>query len=281
MKYEENILELAQLQPDYMGIIFYDKSPRYVDKNIPVITSAIKKTGVFVNADISFIQQKIEEYNLQAVQLHGNETVEYCQELKKRLEIPFESAQGDIQQNIKNLNEDEIPNQIQDNELPNVNLNSSVIPSGIEGQHYITKEYKDKNLKQIQGNERYQEIDSASHQTKLNSVEIIKAFSIKDKFNFQELEKYLPVIDYFLFDTKGKQPGGNGYTFDWKILEKYPFQKPFFLSGGIGLEEVEKIKEIQKLNLPIYSLDVNSKFETVPGKKSIEKLKNFKKKINN
>ena len=117
---------------------------------------------------------------------------------------------------------------------------------------------------------------TASHQTKSNSIEIIKAFSIQDQFNFQELETYLPVVDYFLFDTKGKNPGGNGFTFDWQVLKNYPFQKPFFLSGGIGLEEVEKIKAFQEFNLPLYALDVNSKFETQPGKKNIDDLKNFK-----
>ncbi|SHI34557.1 phosphoribosylanthranilate isomerase [Mesonia phycicola] len=240
MKYEENIMELAQLQPDYMGIIFYEKSPRYVDTNIPSITSTIKKTGVFVNAEISFIQQKIEDYSLQAIQLHGNESVEYCKELKKKLKRPFDSAQGENKQ-------DEIPNQVRDD-----------------------------------GFERHAELDSASHYTGQHkkSVEIIKAFSIKDQFDFQELEKYLLVVDYFLFDTKGKKPGGNGYTFNWQVLENYPFQKPFFLSGGIGLDEVEKIKEFQNKNLPLYAIDLNSKFETEPGKKNIEKLKNFKKKIN-
>lgn len=207
MKYEENILELTQLQPDYMGFIFYEKSPRFMNENIPDIHSSIKKTGVFVNAELDFIQQKVEGFNLQAVQLHGEETVEYCKELTEKLQRPFDSAQGD-------------------------NRN--------------------------------------------NKIEIIKAFSIQDQFNFQELETYLPVVDYFLFDTKGKNPGGNGFTFDWQVLKNYPFQKPFFLSGGIGLEEVEKIKAFQEFNLPLYALDVNSKFETQPGKKNIDDLKNFK-----
>ncbi|MBQ0738863.1 hypothetical protein J9332_31555, partial [Aquimarina celericrescens] len=121
---------------------------------------------------------------------------------------------------------------------------------------------------------------TASHQTKSNPIEIINAFSIKDQFNFQELEKYLPVVDYFLFDTKGQNPGGNGFTFDWRVLKEYPFQKPYFLSGGIGLKEGEKIKEFQQLNLPLYAIDVNSKFETEPGRKNIEDLIFFTKKIN-
>jgi len=115
--------------------------------------------------------------------------------------------------------------------------------------------------------------------TPLNAqIEIIKVFSIKNEFDFSVLEAYESVCDYYLFDTKGKLPGGNGYTFNWNILEKYPSQKPFFLSGGIGLEEVEKINSFlqQPVSTYCYALDVNSKFEIVPGLKKIENLKTFK-----
>ena len=78
------------------------------------------------------------------------------------------------------------------------------------------------------------------------------------------------MCDYFLFDTKGKLPGGNGTTFDWKVLENYPSTKPFFLSGGIGIEEMEAVNEILKTNLPVYAIDVNSKFEIEPGLKNIQ-----------
>ena len=59
---------------------------------------------------------------------------------------------------------------------------------------------------------------------------------------------------------------------NWQILEKYKSDKPLFLSGGIGIEEIEKIKN---LNLPIYAIDINSKFEIEPGLKNIELLKNI------
>ena len=98
------------------------------------------------------------------------------------------------------------------------------------------------------------------------NVEIIKVFSIDDAFNFEELNEYENVCDCFLFDTKGKLHGGNGFTFNWKLLEKYKSKKPLFLSGGIGLDE---INEIKKLKLPIFAIDVNSKFETKPGLKNI------------
>ena len=84
-----------------------------------------------------------------------------------------------------------------------------------------------------------------------------------------------------MFDTKGDEKGGNGIHFNWQILKNYPFSKPFFLSGGIGLDDVEKVQEILKHSLPIYGLDVNSKFEMEPGKKNIEALKKFKNELSN
>ena len=83
-------------------------------------------------------------------------------------------------------------------------------------------------------------------------------------------------MDAFLFDTKGKEKGGNGYTFDWSVLRGHPSKTPFILSGGIGLEELENVKEILATDLPILALDVNSKFEERPGLKKIEDLEKFR-----
>ncbi len=110
------------------------------------------------------------------------------------------------------------------------------------------------------------------------SMKLIKVFSIKDEFNFEVLKPYENVCDYFLFDTKGKLPGGNGYTFNWNVLNNYPSTKPFFLSGGIGLEEIDKLKEFiqSPASKFCYAIDVNSKFEIEPGLKNIELLQKFK-----
>lgn len=116
---------------------------------------------------------------------------------------------------------------------------------------------------------------------KIPQLKIIKVFSIKDSFDFKELRHFEDVCDFYLFDTKGKLPGGNGYAFNWEVLKKYPSTKPYFLSGGIGLEETESITEF--LQRPeakyCYAIDVNSKFEIEPGLKDVEKLKAFKKKL--
>jgi phosphoribosylanthranilate isomerase len=192
MKYPDNILEVGALLPDYMGFIFWEKSARYFDGIIPELPKSIRKAGVFVNGTVEEIVKKIKKYDLQAVQLHGNESVAFCSNLKNNID---------------------------------------------------------------------------------STIEIIKVFSVNDNFNFEVLKPFEEVSDYFLFDTKGKLPGGNGTTFDWKVLEKYPSTKPFFLSGGIGIEELEAVKQIVKTNLPVYAIDINSKFEIEPGLKNKELLK--------
>ncbi len=212
MKYKENIEAVAALQPDYLGFIFYEKSPRNFNSEIPVIPNSIKKVGVFVDASIDFILEKVKKHNFKAIQLHGNESAEYCKELKSRCHSAFDA-------------------------------------------------------------------ESISKQG--NQIEIFKVFSIKDEFDFEILKPHEGIVDYFLFDTKGKEKGGNGYTFDWNVLKNYNSTTPFILSGGIGLEEVAKIKAILKTDLPIYCIDINSKFEIEPGLKNINDLEKFKKLLNN
>ena len=111
----------------------------------------------------------------------------------------------------------------------------------------------------------------------LGILKIIKVFSIKDDFDFSILEEYETICDYYLFDTKGKLPGGNGYTFSWEVFKNYPSTKPFFLSGGIGMEEIDKISDflLRPESKYCYAIDLNSKFEEKPGRKQIEKLKTF------
>jgi phosphoribosylanthranilate isomerase len=102
---------------------------------------------------------------------------------------------------------------------------------------------------------------------------IIKAFSVDENFDFGSLTEYEAVCDYFLFDTKGKNPGGNGQVFDWRLLKNYLGDKPVFLSGGIGPESVRLINE---LDLPIFAIDINSRFETEPGIKNASAIARFK-----
>ncbi len=200
MKFPENIQEIALLEPDFLGFIFYEGSVRnYTENTIVSIPNSIHKVGVFVNEKSINIIKNIQKHDLNMIQLHGNETESYCLELI---------------------------NQLNHNQL---------------------------------------------------NTKIIKAFSVDESFDFSILNKY-QIVDYFLFDTKGKLPGGNGTKFNWQILENYKLEKPYFLSGGIGLEDVESIQEFLKTPASKYcfALDVNSQFEIEAGLKNKEKLQQFK-----
>jgi phosphoribosylanthranilate isomerase len=193
MRDTENITHLLALQPDYMGFIFYEKSKRFVGedldedllKSFPMNT---KKVGVFVNAQPAYILEKVRKYQLDFVQLHGEELPDFC-----------------------------------------------------------------KNLR-------------------LKGVNVIKAFSLDENFNFSQLNNFKPWCDYFLFDTKGEQKGGNGIAFNWEILNRYDNEKPFFLAGGIDLENADDAFSLSE-KYKIHAIDVNSKFEIEPGLKDIEKLR--------
>ena len=108
------------------------------------------------------------------------------------------------------------------------------------------------------------------------SVKVIKVFSVDDDFDFKVLDQYKLACDFFLFDTKGKEHGGNGIKFNWEILKKYDGSKPLFLSGGIDLEDLKFIAKLDLLSLNLYALDVNSKFELEPALKDVVKVKMLK-----
>jgi phosphoribosylanthranilate isomerase len=154
---------------------------------MPLLHKSIRKVGVFVNSATAEIRAKVKAFNLDLVQLHGNESVEQCKELK---------------------------------------------------QH--------------------------------NTL-IIKAFSLGDKFSFQDLNHYHEATDYILFDTKGKYFGGNATCFDWSILNGYNQQTPFFLSGGLTPENVNDVNALKDMN--IHALDINSGVEFTPAVKDVSKVK--------
>lgn len=196
MKFPENIEAVSALKPDYLGFIFYEKSVRFFEEREINSSSEIQKVGVFVNENPEVMSQKIQKFNLDVVQLHGNETPE-------------------ISEKMKQLN-------------PN--------------------------------------------------IKIWKAFSIGNDFDFEQLDKYQNVEAY-LFDTKGKNYGGNGVKFNWEILKNYKSEKEIILSGGISVDDVPLIYELQKEIPQIQTIDVNSRFETGPGRKDVERLRVFYEKL--
>lgn len=130
------------------------------------------------------------------------------------------------------------------------------------------------NVVQLHG----QEPPSLCKELKSKDIDIIKVFSIKNTFDFKPLFLYEPYVDFFLFDTKGQYPGGNGLRFNWKVLDNYPLTTPYFLSGGIGLEHIKELKTFLSTTAAkyCYAIDINSKFEVSPGKKNINNLTAFK-----
>jgi phosphoribosylanthranilate isomerase len=135
------------------------------------------------------------------------------------------------------------------------------------------------NYIQLHGNESESyclELINQLNHNQLNT-NLIKAFSVDDSFDFQRLTNF-QIVDYFLFDTKGKLPGGNGTKFNWQILDNYHLEKPYFLSGGIGLDDISSIAAFLKTPASKYcfALDVNSQFEVEAGLKNKEQLQQFK-----
>ena len=193
LKESANMLDVSELEPDYIGLIFWSRSKRYVKGSSPELPNDIKKTGVFVDENLEEIKNKIKEHSLRAIQLHGNESPSFCK-----------------------------------------NLMSS-------------------------------------------EIEVIKSFNIDSEFDFSIVNQYKTSCNLFLFDTKSDLPGGSGVSFDWNLLIKYKLDKPFFLSGGIGIDSTEKIIDLFSKNLPIHGIDVNSKFENEDNLKDVAKLKEFKK----
>jgi len=194
----DQIKELIDLKIDFLGFIFYEKSPRYVLNQLSLEQiSEInhqRKVGVFVNEDLDEILEISEQANLNLIQLHGDETEDFISELRQRLNA---------------------------------------------------------------------------------RIGIIKVIRIGNQSS-EELKKTInqqpKTINYLLFDTDSKAFGGTGKTFDWNILNDIQIPIPYFLSGGISLENVEELKNINQK--PI-ALDINSKFEIEAGNKDLEKVKEF------
>ena len=194
----DQIQELISLNTNFLGFIFYEKSPRFVLNHLSLEEiSEINhqgKVGVFVNETVEKISEISEKAKLNFIQLHGDEDEEFILQLR-----------------------------------------------------------------QILG----------------NNIKIIKVIRIGNQ-SFDELQKTInqqpSTVNYLLFDTDSKAFGGTGKTFDWQILNEIEISKPYFLSGGISLENIHQLSTINHQPL---ALDINSKFETEPGSKDLEKIKNF------
>ena len=187
MRDAENIHEVEALGIDLIGFIFWPKSSRYVSERPAYLPTNCKHVGVFVDENIEVVKKIAQDYALDYIQLHGNETPDYCALLKGH--------------------------------------------------------------------------------------KLIKAFNIATAEDFEQTKPYEGLVNYFLFDTKGKSVGGNGTKFDWSVLDDYHGTTPFILSGGIGPDDAARIRSFHHPQLA--GIDLNSKFEDAPALKNIQKLKTF------
>ena len=104
-------------------------------------------------------------------------------------------------------------------------------------------------------------------------IRLIKSLAVKEPEDLAQTSAYEEVCDAFLFDAKGRLPGGNGHQFDWSVLKQYKGRLPFLLSGGIGPGDEARIREF---DVPgCIGIDLNSRFETAPGLKDVRALKTF------
>ena len=125
------------------------------------------------------------------------------------------------------------------------------------------------DIVQLHGNET----PELCRQLREEGISVIKSFSIKENIDFKACAEFIPYTNYFLFDTLTSVHGGSGNKFDWKILDKYDQEHPFFLSGGIASHDVKNILDFT--NPAFYGIDLNSRFEIKPGLKDILTLKKF------
>ena len=104
-------------------------------------------------------------------------------------------------------------------------------------------------------------------------VRIVKSLAVAGPEDLAQGETYADVCDAILFDTKGKLPGGNGRQFDWSVLQRYQGRLPFLLSGGIGPDDAPRVRAF---DMPgCLGIDLNSRFETAPGRKDVDALRTF------
>lgn len=216
MRDADNVRAVAALDIDFLGFIFYPKSPRYAQKAVPetelmtntatasrrndMVMRKPQRVGVFVDETPQAIIAHIHNDQLDYVQLHGHELPEMIDHLKRAV---------------------------------------------ISDNHH--------------------------------SLKVIKAFSIAKPDDLLQTKAYEGIADLFLFDTPTESYGGSGKKFDWQMLQAYDGHTSFLLSGGIGPEDIDRIRTFE--HPQCIGIDLNSRFETAPGIKDVEALRRFTEKL--
>lgn len=148
-------------------------------------------------------------------------------------------------------------------------------------QNIVTRVYNYKlDYIQLHGNEPRETLENlrATIDPDINpNIKIIKAISVSSAEDIKKYKEYVGAADLFLFDTKCKTVGGSGEQFDWQVMQAYDGDVPFLLSGGIGPDDAERVRNFH--HPKCIGIDLNSKFEIEPALKDVEKLKDFLEKI--
>ena len=112
----------------------------------------------------------------------------------------------------------------------------------------------------------------AAVRQKVATIKVFRVGAAVPDFAAYEAE-----IDYFLFDTDSILYGGTGQHFNWELIKGSNIPKPYFLSGGIGPNDIQGIQVMEKTKAgkTLLALDINSQFELTPGMKDLEKIKIF------
>lgn len=105
--------------------------------------------------------------------------------------------------------------------------------------------------------------------------QIIKSWSIDAETDFAFADQYAEAVDYLLLDSRSPLGGGSGKKFDWSLLSNMRRDVPFFLSGGIGIEDVEEVRQAAHKYPGLRGVDLNSRFETEPGMKNVKLIARF------
>jgi len=123
--------------------------------------------------------------------------------------------------------------------------------------------------------EYYAQLRSQLLEASLQKIQLIKVFRVGDKM--PEIAAFESSADYFLFDTDSKMYGGTGAHFNWELIKGNSIDKPYFLSGGIGPNDIGGIEVMKKTKAgkDLFALDINSQFELAPGNKNLEIIKSF------
>ena len=265
MRDPENIRAVASLPIDLMGFIFYEKSKRYVrSTSVPLVPAHVQRVGVFVNADIDFVLEKIKTHQLDYLQLHGDETPGYCRDIQTEITSTLKGEKNSLT----------LPIAISINEEPPAFFQHS---SAIE----VIKAFRvneDFDFSETKKYEQYCAYFLFDTKKNINAVhppappEASSGQAAKGR-DFSQSEKqganeYPP-----LEGAQGVEYGGTGKKFNWQILQQYTGNTPFLLSGGIGAEDAEAVRNFS--HPQFVGIDLNSKFELEPALKDVSKLEDF------